>query len=78
MTLDSSSQVKAPQFLPEGQNKIPPAPPYEPTSALFGKKAPVVPLTVTEALQGLLDRQEDIKRALDVLIADATTLRAQM
>jgi hypothetical protein len=78
MPLDSSDQVKAPQFIPT-PNKIPPAPPYsEPASALFSKKAPVVPLTVTEALQGLVDRQEDIKRALDVLIADATTLRAQM
>lgn len=39
---------------------------------------PLAPATVTEALQDLLAKQEEIKRALDVLISDATTLRAQL
>lgn len=37
-----------------------------------------VPMTVTEAMENLLEKQNEIKAALDVLIADATTLRAQM
>lgn len=36
------------------------------------------PMTVTEAMESLLEKQNEIKAALDVLIADATTLRAQL
>lgn len=35
-------------------------------------------MTVTEAMESLLEKQNEIKAALDVLIADATTLRAQL
>jgi hypothetical protein len=38
----------------------------------------MVASTITEALQDLLERQEQLKRDLDVLISDATTLRLQM
>lgn len=41
------------------------------------KVAPA-PFTVTEAMEALLEKQGEIKAALDVLIADATTLRSQM
>lgn len=39
---------------------------------------PLAPTTVTEALEDLMQRQSELKAALDVLISDATTLRAQM
>jgi hypothetical protein len=38
----------------------------------------VAPITVTEAFADLLQQQEQIKDALDRLISDATTLRAQL
>lgn len=53
--------------------------PYsEPVTRAAPLAKPLAPATVTEALQDLLSRQEEIKRALDVLIADATTLRLQL
>ena len=39
---------------------------------------PLAPATMTEALQELVRRQNEIKAALDVLISDATTLRLHM
>jgi hypothetical protein len=39
---------------------------------------PLAPSTVTEAIEDLLARQNEIKAALDVLISDATTLRLQL
>jgi hypothetical protein len=50
----------------------------EPSASKSNMKAPLTPSTVTEALEDILTRQNEIKRALDVLIADATTLRLQM
>lgn len=49
-----------------------------PADAFPHTRRPLTPATVTEALQDLLTRQEAIKRDLDVLISDATTLRTQM
>ena len=54
------------------------APPQRPASAFSKTTKPLAPFTVTEAFTDLLQQQEAIKRALDVLIADATTLRAQL
>jgi len=51
------------------------------TNPLSGKQItakPLAPSTVTEALEDLLSRQNEIKAALDVLISDATTLRLQL
>lgn len=52
--------------------------PHSGSLSAFGAKRPPTPMTVTEALQDILSRQEVIKRDLDALISDATTLRAQL
>lgn len=50
----------------------------EPQTSKPKTTAPLTPSTVTEALEDILSRQNEIKKALDVVIADATTLRLQM
>lgn len=58
------------------------APPAQPSTfsppPTFGKPRAPVPITVTEALADITRQQQALKAALDKLIEDATTLRAQL
>lgn len=53
------------------------APGHGPAARGMGRLTPA-PFTITEGLEAILEKQGEIKAALDLLIADATTLRAQM
>jgi hypothetical protein len=57
----------------------PPSPPstFSPPPGFPKLRAPG-PITVTEALADITRQQESLKAALDRLIDDATTLRAQL
>lgn len=67
-----SSLIPTPEALIGGSGSTPPQKQKKPPTSTM------VASTITEALQDLLERQEQLKRDLDVLISDATTLRLQM
>ena len=69
--MSQAGDIEAARSLSDVARSIPRAGP--PTA-----RSPGAPLTVTEAFINLHNQQNQIKAALDRLIDDATTLRAQL